>query len=156
MIYYLDQSEVPDLENIPPQVLTWLVRKAEAAQGRYDKLWRYYLGQHDVFRRQRREEEVPVAVNYAKYVVDTIQGYYLGQPVKYDANRLDRGGRPVNIKPLLACYDWMQAGELDAAIGTNALTEEETAWARLLRYYLANPNDGDYSDYPKTPEDLPA
>lgn len=117
MIYYLDQSEVPDLENIPPQVLTWLVRKAEAAQGRYDKLWRYYLGQHDVFRRQRREEEVPVAVNYAKYVVDTIQGYYLGQPVKYDANRLDRSGRPVNIKPLLACYDWMQAGELDAAIG---------------------------------------
>ena len=46
--------------------------------------------------------------------------------------------------------------KLDAAIGTNALTEEETAWARLLRYYLANPNDGDYSDYPKTPEELPA
>ena len=46
--------------------------------------------------------------------------------------------------------------KLDAAIGTNALTEEENAWARLLRYYLANPNNGDYSDYPKTPEDLPA
>ena len=46
--------------------------------------------------------------------------------------------------------------KLDAAIGTNALTEEETAWARLLRYYLANPNNGDYSDYPKTPEELPA
>ena len=46
--------------------------------------------------------------------------------------------------------------KLDAAIGTNALTEEETAWARLLRYYLANPNNGDYSNYPKTPEELPA
>lgn len=46
--------------------------------------------------------------------------------------------------------------KLDAAIGTNALTEEENAWARLLRYYLANPNNGDYSNYPKTPEDLPA
>ena len=46
--------------------------------------------------------------------------------------------------------------KLDAAIGTNALTEEENAWARLLRYYLANPNDGDYSDYPKTPEELPS
>lgn len=46
--------------------------------------------------------------------------------------------------------------KLDAAIGTNALTEEENAWARLLRYYLANPNNGDYSDYPKTPEELPA
>ena len=48
------------------------------------------------------------------------------------------------------------AEKLDAAIGTNALTEEENAWARLLRYYLANPNNGDYSDYPKTPEELPA
>ena len=46
--------------------------------------------------------------------------------------------------------------KLDAAIGTNALTEEENAWARLLRYYLANPNNGDYSNYPKTPEDLPS
>ena len=46
--------------------------------------------------------------------------------------------------------------KLDAAIGTNALTEEENAWARLLRYYLANPNNGDYSDYPKTPEELPS
>ncbi len=27
-----------------------------------------------------------VAVNYAKYVVDIAQGYYLGEPVKYDAN----------------------------------------------------------------------
>lgn len=46
--------------------------------------------------------------------------------------------------------------KLDAAIGTSALTEEENAWARLLRYYLANPNNGDYAGYPKTPEDLPA
>ena len=44
--------------------------------------------------------------------------------------------------------------KLDAAIGTNALTEEENAWARLLRYYLANPNDGDYGEYPKSPKEL--
>ena len=44
--------------------------------------------------------------------------------------------------------------KLDAVIGTNALTEEENAWARLLRYYLANPNDGDYGEYPKSPKEL--
>lgn len=43
---------------------------------------------------------------------------------------------------------------LDDAIGTHALTAEETGWAKLLRYYLANPNDGDYGDYPKTPAEL--
>ena len=43
---------------------------------------------------------------------------------------------------------------LDAAINANALTAEETGWAKLLRYYLANPNDGYYADYPKTPTEL--
>ena len=43
---------------------------------------------------------------------------------------------------------------LDAAINANALTAEETGWAKLLRYYLANPNDGDYSNYPRTPAEL--
>ena len=117
MIYYLDRREVPDEDNIPPQVLTWLVRKAEAAQGRYDRLWRYYLGQHDVFRRRKREEEVPVAVNYAKYVVDTLVGYYLGSPVKYDGNPVDAAGKPTNLRLLQRLYDRMHAGEVDAAIG---------------------------------------
>lgn len=45
---------------------------------------------------------------------------------------------------------------LDAAISANTLTAEETGWAKLLRYYLANPNDGYYADYPKTPAELGA
>ena len=43
------------------------------------------------------------------------------------------------------------AKSLDAAISANTLTAEETGWAKLLRYYLANPNDGYYADYTKTP-----
>lgn len=43
---------------------------------------------------------------------------------------------------------------LDAAINANALTAEETGWAKLLRYYLVNPNSGYYADYPKTPAEL--
>ena len=48
------------------------------------------------------------------------------------------------------------AKSLDAAISANTLTAEETGWAKLLRYYLANPNDGYYADYPKTPAELGA
>ena len=48
------------------------------------------------------------------------------------------------------------AKSLDAAISANALTAEESGWAKLLRYYLANPNDGYYADYPKTPAELGA
>ena len=116
MIVYLDRSEVPDVERVSPQVLGWLVRRAEIAQGRYDRLWRYYLGQHDIFR-ARKEGEVQVAVNYAKYVVDIALNYYLGRPVKYDPNQTDALGRPVELGPLLDCYERQHIAEVDLAIG---------------------------------------
>ena len=46
------------------------------------------------------------------------------------------------------------AKSLDTAISANTLTAEETGWAKLLWYYLANPNNGYYADYPKTPAEL--
>ena len=116
MIVYLDRSEVPDLEQVPSGVLRWLVRRAELAEGRYDRLWRYYLGRHDIFR-QRKEGEVQVAVNYAKYVVDIALNYYLGRPVKYDPNQTDALGRPVDLGPLLDCYERQHIAEVDLAIG---------------------------------------
>ncbi|MCD7916866.1 MAG: phage portal protein, partial [Clostridiales bacterium] len=86
MIIYLDREEVPNLEDIPSPVLWHLIRKAEGANSRFLRLDRYYRGQHDNLRRTPEAEEVLVAVNYAKYVVDIAQGYYLGEPVKYDTN----------------------------------------------------------------------
>ena len=86
MILYLDKSQVPDVENLPADVLRWCIRKAEIANGRYGRLDRYYRGDHDIFHRPGDREEVRVAVNYAKYVVDIALGYYLGEGVKYDAN----------------------------------------------------------------------
>lgn len=116
MIIYLDHSEVPDVERIAPGVLRYLVRRAELAAARYDKLDRYYLGRHDIFR-TCREGEVQVAVNYAKYVVDIALGYYLGQPVKYDANPVDELGRKVELAPLLRCYERGHLPEVDVSIG---------------------------------------
>lgn len=116
MIVYLDRSEVPDLEQVPSGVLRWLIRRAELAEGRYDRLWRYYLGRHDILR-ARKEGEVQVAVNYAKYVVDIALNYYLGRPVKYDPNQTDALGRPVDLSPLLDCYERQHIAEVDLAIG---------------------------------------
>lgn len=116
MIVYLDRSEVLDLEQVPSGVLRWLIRRAELAEGRYDRLWRYYLGRHDILR-TRKEGEVQVAVNYAKYVVDIALNYYLGRPVKYDPNQTDALGRPVDLSPLLDCYERQHIAEVDLAIG---------------------------------------
>lgn len=133
MILYIDRSEVPDVENISPQVLSYIVRKAEAANTRYDRLDRYYLGEHPVLTGGKKGD-VKVAVNYAKYVVDITRGYYLGESVKYDANDRQTHGAPdaagdveteaalsegeaIDLAPLLACYDAQQIGKVDSKIG---------------------------------------
>ncbi len=121
MILYLDRAEVPDLEEISPEVIRYCVRKSEQANGRYQRLDRYYRGEHDIFRRAAGEEELRVAANYAKYVVDIALGYYLGEGVKYDANPRHnaglRGGREIDLSPLLGCYDRQHIRRADLEIG---------------------------------------
>ena len=125
MILYLDRREVPDVEELPADVLRWCIRKAEIANGRYGRLMRYYRGDHDIFHRVGEPDEVRVAVNYAKYVVDIALGYYLGQDVKYDANpRAWREGRDaltaaprLDLTPLLSCYDRQHISRVDREIG---------------------------------------
>lgn len=137
MILYIDRTEVPDLEAIPPGVLRYCVRKAEAAQGRYHRLMRYYKGDHDIFHfhSPKAQGEVRVSANYARYVVDITLGYYLGENVKYDANPtrdsksrpaagVDGGPAPglfgdreIDLSPLLDCYDSQQISQTDLEIG---------------------------------------
>ncbi|MBQ3089998.1 MAG: phage portal protein [Oscillospiraceae bacterium] len=116
MILYLDRREVPDLEELPAEVIAWCVRKGEQAAGRYHRLDRYYRGDHDIFHRRREGDEIPVAVNYAKYVVDVPLGYYLGQEVKYDPNPA-AGGRGESLRRLMNCYWQQHISRLDRAIG---------------------------------------
>lgn len=134
MILYIDKTEVPDVENLSPSVLRWCIQKAEYAAARYRRLMDYYLGQHDALTKPRQRDEVRVCVNYAKYVVDTILGYYLGESVKYDANdrrdgdsaadadadletRLSGAGDAIDLSPLLDCYDAQRINRLDLELG---------------------------------------
>lgn len=129
MILYLDRSELSPEGTPSPAVLRWCVRKAEQAAGRYGKLDRYYRGDHDIFHRTG-DQEVRVAVNYAKYVVDIVLGYYLGDAVKYDPNPRPWNGRQeqnawrqalgkpeIDLRPLLSCYDRQHISRLDREIG---------------------------------------
>ena len=134
MIIYLDRSETPDLENIPGQVLQYLISASERANGRYDKLHRYYLGRHDNTQKPPKQGESVVTINYAKYITDIILGYYLGEPVKYDTNPqkdksvaaagtdeaagvLSADNEPVDISALQDAYDVQQIAAIDADIG---------------------------------------
>lgn len=134
MILYMDREEIPDVENINPEVLRWCIRKAEAVNGRYRRLMNYYLGKHP--RPKPKTEEIRVTCNYGKYVVDTVLGYYLGEDIKYDANRVRQeddkalsdssvdqatAEQPaedeISIDPLIDCYDRQQISRVDLEIG---------------------------------------
>lgn len=118
MICYLDREEIPNVEEIAPGVLRYLVRRAEMAAARYRRLGDYYLGRHPILRGKPEPDEVRVAVNYAKYVVDTTLGYYLGEGVKYSANaRGNSSGKAVEIAPLERAYHTQHISEVDQEIG---------------------------------------
>lgn len=116
MILYIDRADVPDVEAVRPDVLRWCIRKAEQAQGRYRRLMDYYLGQHPILL-GAKPGEVRVAANYARYVVDTTLGYYLGEPVKYDANHQREDGGKLDLSPLLDTYDAQRVSRQDLEIG---------------------------------------
>lgn len=133
MILYIDRKEVPEVESIPHPVLAYVIEKAEEALTRYQRMDDYYRGRHPILSAQRSRRDVPVVVNYAKYVVDTVRGYYLGDPVKYDVNRLrqnsaDTGAGDVegvgaateteiDLTPVTDCYHRQQISAVDNRIG---------------------------------------
>ena len=57
----------------------------EQERKRYDKLERYYRGQHDILSRFKppTAKNTRVVINHASYIVDTAVGYLFGNPVEY-------------------------------------------------------------------------
>lgn len=121
MVIYMDRAEVPDVEQIRPEVLRYLLDKAQRQVGRFRMLEDYYLGNHPALRGKKGEGEVRVAVNYAKYVVDMALGYYLGEAVKYDSNDIARAGAQrggkIDLSWLLYWYDFQNIAEVDLELG---------------------------------------
>lgn len=121
MVIYMDRAEVPDVEQIRPEVLRYLLDKAQRQVGRFRMLEDYYLGNHPALRGKKGEGEVRVAVNYAKYVVDMALGYYLSEAVKYDSNEIARAGAQrggkIDLSWLLYWYDFQNIAEVDLELG---------------------------------------
>lgn len=58
--------------------------KKEIAK-RLDKLNKMYLSEHDILKQKSKESYKPdnrIVVNFAKYLVDTMNGYFIGNPIK--------------------------------------------------------------------------
>ena len=71
---------------IPNKVLKYIIDKTEQYESRCAVLHNRYKGEPQLKRTEDDFSDIKVEANYAKYIVDITQGYYLSEPVKYDNN----------------------------------------------------------------------
>lgn len=95
----IDKSVIED--GITPAVLERLIRINDGEQARYERLWRYYCGEHDILYRERQSSgvsNVKVMNNHAKYITDMAKSFLVGNPVAYTASE------SADIEPLKDAY----------------------------------------------------
>lgn len=141
MAIYIDAKDVPDLDNIPSAVFQYLIRKHKTHIEQLNKNMDYYLGKHKImYEASEDKKKVRMYANYAKYVVDTGVGFYLGDPIKYNAevkkssdilgSRVEAAvknghislydssdARSIDISKINDIYDNQTISEVDAKVG---------------------------------------
>ena len=79
----------PKETEMTPQLLDEFIakHKQEVTQ-RYDGLYRAYISDHDILHQEEKPKYKPdnrIVVNFPKYIVDTMNGFFIGNPVKITA-----------------------------------------------------------------------
>lgn len=72
-------------EDLTDEILIEFINKHRELQKRYDVLERMYKSDHDILYQEEKADYKPdnrLVVNFAKYIVDTFNGYFMGIPVK--------------------------------------------------------------------------
>lgn len=72
-------------EELDQEKLQEFINKHKSRLPRYERLLNLYKGDHDILRQHEKELNKPdnrLVVNFAKYIVDTLNGYFMGNPVK--------------------------------------------------------------------------
>ena len=98
-----------DEKKIDKEKVLNLIKKHQKELVRLNKLKRYYLGEHDILRKQRKNNmpNYKPVCNHAKDIADTATGYFMGNSITY--NNSDSA----NIDDLLVAFDVAEADEAD-------------------------------------------
>ena len=93
-----------------------LIQKHTQERSRLRDLKKYYMGEHDILKHERRNKNAPnfkTVANHAKDIADTATGYFMGNAVKYN-NTADG-----DIEPLLVAFDGAEIDQVDAQNALN-------------------------------------
>ena len=71
-------------KEIDSALLAYYISKHKAEISRYEMLWKMYRGRHAIVDAEEKDSYKPdnrIVVNFARYVVETFNGYFMGKPV---------------------------------------------------------------------------
>lgn len=74
-----------DNQELTNELLKEFIEKHRAMMPRYDTLHSMYEGNHEILQQEDKETYKPdnrLVVNFAKYIVDTFGGFFMGIPIK--------------------------------------------------------------------------
>ncbi len=79
---------MPEDAELTPAILKKFIDKnKQITLSKYSKLQRAYENDYDIFHMPKKKDNKPdnrLAANFAKYITDTMNGFFLGVPIKYD------------------------------------------------------------------------
>ncbi len=115
---YTLPKDIVEKKQITNIILNDVIAYNEKGKKRFKMLENYYLGKHDITKRNKddRLSNNKVMVNHAKYITDTNVGYLLGNPVDYQVGKDDNGEYLYDIEPILDAYKKQTINDLDSEI----------------------------------------
>ena len=85
-----DIFRITDGVEMTPELLSdYIARNDRITQRRYLPLWKAYNNDYRIFHQRKKASWKPdhrLAVNFAQYITDTFEGFFLGNPVKTTAS----------------------------------------------------------------------
>lgn len=123
-----------------------LIRKHTQERSRLRDLKKYYMGDHDILKHERRNKNAPnfkTVANHAKDIADTSTGYFMGNPIKYN-NTAES-----DLEPLLVAFDGAEIDQVDAQ---NALNM--AIYGRAYEYIYAKEGLTDLDSTSVDPENV--
>lgn len=123
---------LPKDTEITCEILNDVIDYNEKLTDRYKMLNDYYVGNHEILKRQKNQrlKNNKVLINHAKYITDTNIGYLLGNPVDYQTD-----DEQFDIQPVLDEYKKQTINDLD-----NEIAKDVSIFGLQYEYVYANEN----------------
>ena len=124
-------------EDITPKVVQDFIDKHRRGIHRYERLNNMYLGNYDILLKEQKAEYKPdnrLVVNYAKYLTDTFNGYFIGVPIQTSIEDSDLNASITEFRRLNSLDDIEAEISKDADIyghGFEYLYQDEEANTRV-------------------------